>query len=518
MTTPKLFGANGLLLDKSQEYKETIANELFRLLSVCKNPVISRTQTTPPTATSISDFYIVPAGATGAWAGKTNQIAYPVVGLNGQPITGAWSFWVPSEGMVVYLLGGSPLAFDGTQWQTAPGGGDMLESEYGGSAPGVVALADESLSADEAGAIAGNPANNTVYGKQNGNKGFFDILSYLLTGYTEWTGTVRAIAATDTVMDAIRLIQKQLSGEWIVSRLQALTGEAKLDASAIKNLPTGGGGSTLFVSAEITIDTSSIPVENIPFDSVGGNDLFFLAGKGFSANGSWSNPFTNGQITATSNVNMIAPLINLVNRVFTQGTAQNGDSIYNFNLTPSGKIFSCNKIGFSAGAGIPTIYLEFSLNGTDWTSAATINTSNWNVDSYYSYDVPQTLFTEYWRIRNVGNSTLNGIQELQLWGKVSSIAQKDLINGVASLGTLNVSWLGKIAFSGSVSVLSIPDTSDFVNGWWCYIRNDKTSALTISPSNNSISVVSPTGLSLDSNELGFLRYDGNQRWHFYKIG
>lgn len=111
----KIFGNNGLLLASSQEYKEQIANELFRLISIGSAPILSRTLTAPPNPQNIDSYYIVPTGATGAWAGKTNQIAYPVIGLNGLP-TGTWKFWQPFIGLTVFLISGEAIFFNGTNW------------------------------------------------------------------------------------------------------------------------------------------------------------------------------------------------------------------------------------------------------------------------------------------------------------------------------------------------------------------------------------------------------------------
>lgn len=111
----KIFGDNGLLLASSQEYKEQIANELFRLISIGSAPILSYTITTPPSPQNIDSYYIVPTGATGAWSGKTNQIAYPVIGLNGLP-TADWKFWQPFIGLTVFLISGEAIFFDGTNW------------------------------------------------------------------------------------------------------------------------------------------------------------------------------------------------------------------------------------------------------------------------------------------------------------------------------------------------------------------------------------------------------------------
>jgi hypothetical protein len=197
-----IFGSNGLLLASSQEYKEQIANELFRLISIGSAPILSYTLTTPPIPQSIDSYYIVPAGATGAWAGKTNQIAYPVIGLNGLP-TGTWKFWQPFTGLTVFSVSGEVIFFNGIDWQIRVTG-DMLIVDYGGSSFGTVARSDE---------IVGNPSNDTFYGKESGNKGFFGffskVLSTSLTALNITTGG--AITATDNILQAFGKLQNQIN-------------------------------------------------------------------------------------------------------------------------------------------------------------------------------------------------------------------------------------------------------------------------------------------------------------------
>ena len=192
------------MLNSSQEYKEQLVNELIRLTSVASVPVISQTLTVPPTSQLTPDsYYIVPSGATGAWAGKTNQIAYPIIGVNGQP-NGDWGFWLPFPGVKVSLVSGGDLFFNGTDWQFASVGGDMFIAEYGGSDAGIVAKADE---------IAGNPSDNTFYGKESGNKGFFEffpkVLTTVLTALNTTTGGV--ITATDNILQAFGKLQNQIN-------------------------------------------------------------------------------------------------------------------------------------------------------------------------------------------------------------------------------------------------------------------------------------------------------------------
>lgn len=202
--TGRILGNNGILLTSSQEFKEQLANNLFRLVSVGRAPITSRTITSPPGSVSPDSYYIVPSGATGAWANKTNQIAYPVLGVNGQPVSGSWAFWVPFTGLKVALVDGVELVFNGTQWENFAEAADMRKAVYDTDDDGIV---------DQAEAISGNPGDNTFYGKVSGNKGFFDIFdrvrATVLTGLT--TGTNTAITATDTLLGALQKLQAQIN-------------------------------------------------------------------------------------------------------------------------------------------------------------------------------------------------------------------------------------------------------------------------------------------------------------------
>ena len=57
--------------------------------------VKDRDLTTPPTSTANGDRYLIPAAATGVWAGKTNQIAVRIVGV--------WEFHAPQIGWLCYI-------------------------------------------------------------------------------------------------------------------------------------------------------------------------------------------------------------------------------------------------------------------------------------------------------------------------------------------------------------------------------------------------------------------------------
>lgn len=83
--------------------------------------VLDRNLATPPASPTLGDRYIVPSGATGAWSGKTNQIAVCIE--TGSPIN--WAFYVPSDGWLAWVSDERKLCVfeDGspTQWSILAG-------------------------------------------------------------------------------------------------------------------------------------------------------------------------------------------------------------------------------------------------------------------------------------------------------------------------------------------------------------------------------------------------------------
>lgn len=70
--------------------------------------VKNRTTTTPPSSPAAGDRYIIPSGATGAWSGKTNQVA---------EYTTAWTYYVPDIGWTVYADDEQKVySWNGTAW------------------------------------------------------------------------------------------------------------------------------------------------------------------------------------------------------------------------------------------------------------------------------------------------------------------------------------------------------------------------------------------------------------------
>jgi len=98
-------------------------NESLVLLdTVSQLSVLSMTTQTPPASPNEGDRYIVPAGATDAWAGHTNDIAVY--------LDDAWIFLPAKKGWFARLLAdGSRIWFDGSAWVDdgqGGGGGDGI--------------------------------------------------------------------------------------------------------------------------------------------------------------------------------------------------------------------------------------------------------------------------------------------------------------------------------------------------------------------------------------------------------
>ena len=92
MTTPNL-SLPELVANQSQPHISL--NAALRMLdAIVQASIISQTAT-PPGSPAAGDRYLVGAGATGAWAGKDDQIAVY--------IGPAWSFFAPQEGWLLYL-------------------------------------------------------------------------------------------------------------------------------------------------------------------------------------------------------------------------------------------------------------------------------------------------------------------------------------------------------------------------------------------------------------------------------
>lgn len=98
------------LIMPSQAQKHITHNEAIAALDVLVQPVVeSRVLATPPGAPMDGEAWIVPTGATGAWAGHGGEVAAFQAG--------AWQFFDPAPGWQVYDRSDkTQLVFDAGAW------------------------------------------------------------------------------------------------------------------------------------------------------------------------------------------------------------------------------------------------------------------------------------------------------------------------------------------------------------------------------------------------------------------
>lgn len=101
------------LIQPAQAQKHVTHNEALRLLDLMVQlSVKARALTAPPVGPVLGDRYIVPVGASGAWAGQAGKIALFE--------TGVWQFFTPLAGWQAYVVAEAAMAtFTGSVWLTA---------------------------------------------------------------------------------------------------------------------------------------------------------------------------------------------------------------------------------------------------------------------------------------------------------------------------------------------------------------------------------------------------------------
>ncbi|MSU89013.1 DUF2793 domain-containing protein [Rhodobacteraceae bacterium 2CG4] len=99
------------LLAGGQAQKHVTVNEALSVLdAVAQLRIVSRDLTVPPQAAVDGQTYVVPSGATGAWAGQEGRIALWA--------NGGWKYFQPRIGWVAWCeASGASMTFDGVDWQ-----------------------------------------------------------------------------------------------------------------------------------------------------------------------------------------------------------------------------------------------------------------------------------------------------------------------------------------------------------------------------------------------------------------
>lgn len=131
------------LLSAGQAQKELFHNEALQTLDLLVGGAVEGSpMAEPPSAPTIGSAYIVGAGATGSWAGKSQCVAAFT--------SGGWRFVEPSEGLTLYVRSQDVSAtFRGGNWDLG---------EVRGSA---VVIGGQQVVGSRAGSIA-SPAGGSV--------------------------------------------------------------------------------------------------------------------------------------------------------------------------------------------------------------------------------------------------------------------------------------------------------------------------------------------------------------------
>lgn len=100
-------------LDAAQAQKHVTHNEALRILDACVHlAVVTRSEASPPATPEEGARYLVPAGATGAFAGRADAVAAWQ--------DGAWRFLAPRAGWRLYVAEENrELLHDGGGWRDA---------------------------------------------------------------------------------------------------------------------------------------------------------------------------------------------------------------------------------------------------------------------------------------------------------------------------------------------------------------------------------------------------------------
>ncbi len=232
----------------SQAQKHITHNEAIQALDALVQPVVeSRVLATPPATPLEGEAWIVPSGASGAWASHTDEIAAWQAG--------AWTFLDPAAGWQVYDRSDSTqLVFDAGAWTPLASLGSALPRL------GVNASADSTnrLAVASAATLLTHAGNGHQVKINKAAAGDTASLLY----QTNWSGRAEMGLAGD---DHWRLKVSPDGSSWINAiTVNATTGAATVAATfrpATDNAVTLGGSGARWSSvwaATGTIQTSDI--------------------------------------------------------------------------------------------------------------------------------------------------------------------------------------------------------------------------------------------------------------------
>lgn len=355
------------------------------------------------------------------------------------------------------------------------------------------------------------------------------------------TGTIPS-ARLDTGTTANKIVQLDGSG-----RLPAL------DGSQLTNLPSGGApiavqneGTTLtsgvtgfnFIGEGVTASNSgglvtvnipgggvggasnNLPIEtlqnnnsvSLAFSSVGDtNGLFHYLGRRENTQ-AFANPVTDGRVVRISgsldNTNFA--------KLFDKSTGNDpfldsGGSSNTVTFELIGGSMSVNLIAlFSNSFTAWTITFSGSNDGTNWTTVV----QDWQVGGGFNWKTNTTILSStayrYWRIsHSAGGSPW--LAEIEFYGSFfpSTVSTINLVPNQAGKVLVNSLYSNNYQ-------LTIGTNNDFVSGWFCYLRNNTASLITLNPL-AGVTISTDGALTLAQNELALLVCTGSNNWFFQKL-
>lgn len=206
---------------------------LMRALDVLlQGNVIDIAITAPPGSPANGDAYIVPTGATGAWAGQTNAIAYwstQIATVDTNTKVPAWEFFTPQNGWCIYVRSTQTFyIFNGTAWTAALNiGGRLSTGLITNGAAGATPTIDASLGNDFVLTLTAN-ASPTISNPPSAGQTQELNITWVQNGTGAWTvtwpGSVKGGGAPSAAAASISSQSYKWNGTNWIAKAAMITG------------------------------------------------------------------------------------------------------------------------------------------------------------------------------------------------------------------------------------------------------------------------------------------------------
>jgi hypothetical protein len=255
------------------------------------------------------------------------------------------------------------------------------------------------------------------------------------------------------------------------------------------------------------------------------------------------NLLTLSLFTASGTTSLFNRTFQSIELLFTQGTTGHGtlagwdemqsiivtgtftSNLRTIHLVNTGSGVASTTLPSNAPDDSIVIYSDYA--GTSSTSPTGFGLNSFTLNA----PVGETIQGQASRVFNVENTSIQLIKKGTRWNIVGTeLATGNSSGGnnlpVESLQTqsggnldLNTNQAGKI-LANSVNTsnfnLTLTQNTLFINGWYCYVRNDSNCIITVNPS-SGVTINHSNGLTLGQNELGLLICNGGNNWYFQRL-